>query len=171
MFRATMPVVSFSWPQQAISIRRFPPQPSSLQDHKTDSLQDVHEWRSFNPCRSTSTSPLPPRNVSGLRSPFRGSVLRPCPASPSSRGPNASTFAAATFSVVLASSMPAVLSAGTCVVLIARSASPSSRAPVSASVSRPRPQAHRARGPRKRQVYLPMLTTPLPVLPGLLHVD
>ena len=44
---------------------------------------------------------------------------RPYLASPSTRGPNASTSAAATLSVALASSMPAALSVGTGLVLIA----------------------------------------------------
>jgi len=64
----------------------------------------------------------------------------PMPSITSSRDPNASTFAAATFSVVLANSMPAGLSAETCVVPIASSASPSSWA-LLWRPCRPRPQA------------------------------
>ena len=64
-----------------------------------------------------SNSPLPPRNASGLCSPFCGSILRPCPASPSAWGSNALTFVAATLSVALASLMPAVLLAETRAVL------------------------------------------------------
>ena len=78
LFRVTMSAVSFSWPQQVLSIRSHP---SSLLGHKANPHQDVQEWHPFkrsyyprlspgSPCRSASTSPLPPRNALGLRSLF-----------------------------------------------------------------------------------------------------
>ena len=44
LFRVTMSAVSFSWPQQVLSIRS---QPSSLHVHKANPYQDVQEWHLF----------------------------------------------------------------------------------------------------------------------------
>jgi len=110
--------VSFSWPQQAFSIRIF--------------LPGCLFSRIPSPQRLDFT--LAPRKASGLRSRFRGSIPCSCPALPSAQGSNASTFAAATLSVALASSMLVVLLAGTAVVLIASSAYPNSCASASPSM-------------------------------------